>query len=54
MEKSFTDIDMHNKIYNGIKNSVDPDNIFGANNTIYKNSEERKNDIEHEVILNKK
>jgi len=49
MEKSFTDINMFNQMYDGIKSSVDPDNIFGVNNTIYRSEEERKKDLEHKA-----
>jgi alkyldihydroxyacetonephosphate synthase len=47
MEKSFTDINMFGTMYDGIKNSVDPDNIFAVNNTIYRSEKERKQDLEH-------
>merc|ERR1712166_1585741 len=33
----------------GIKASIDPKNIFAANNTIYRDEEEKNNDIGHKV-----
>lgn len=45
MEKTFSDIGLQNKMYKGIKNEVDPKNIFAANNTIYKDEEERQLDM---------
>ena len=53
MEKSFTNMDMYSNIYTGIKKTLDPENIFGANNTIYRSSEERTGDLEHEVKIKK-
>jgi len=32
---------------NGIKESIDPKNIFAANNTIYRDEEEQAADIDH-------
>jgi len=47
MEKSFTDIDMQTLMFQGVKNSVDPKNIFAINNTLYSSAEERKKDLAH-------
>ena len=36
-------------MFKKFKNIVDPDNIFGANNTIYKNEDERQKDQAHKI-----
>jgi len=45
LENSFVDINLQNKMFLGIKNEVDPKNIFACNNTIYRNEEERAADM---------
>ena len=45
MQKTTTPI--NNTFLEGIKNTIDPKNIFAANNTIYKSEEEHSNDINH-------
>ena len=47
MEKSVSEVNM--QMNNGIKNSLDPKNIFASSNTFYKSAEERKEDLEHTV-----
>lgn len=32
-------------MFKSIKNSLDPKNIFAANNTIYEDEEEKENDL---------
>lgn len=49
MEKSVTDIGMTSAMYGGMKNSVDPNNIFAINNTIYRSEAERTKDLNHKV-----
>jgi alkyldihydroxyacetonephosphate synthase len=47
MEKSVSPV--HMDVMKGLKAAIDPKNIFAANNTIYKNEEERTLDLEHKV-----
>lgn len=47
MEKSVSPV--HMEVMKGLKASVDPKNIFAANNTIYKDEEERTKDLEQKV-----
>jgi len=47
MEKSVSPI--NTTFLDGIKVSIDPKNIFAANNTIYRDEEEKNNDIGHKV-----
>lgn len=49
MDKSFVDIKVQNKMFRGIKKEVDPKNIFAVNNTIYKDDEERRENIKVKV-----
>lgn len=47
MEKSLSDINLHSKMMQSIKQSIDPKNVFAINNTLYATEEERKKDLEH-------
>lgn len=47
MEKSLAPV--HMEVMKGLKAAIDPKNVFAANNTIYKNEEERTKDLEHKV-----
>ena len=38
---------INNTFLKGIKSSIDPKNIFAANNTIYADETEHSNDINH-------
>jgi len=42
MEQSVSPLNM--KMLEGFKNAIDPKNIFGINNTIYRSNEEREED----------
>jgi alkyldihydroxyacetonephosphate synthase len=45
MAATFQDIDMQRKMFNGIKQQLDPKNIFACNNTLYKDEAEREKDM---------
>ena len=45
MESSFQNFDLHKTMFKGVKNAVDPKNIFGINNTIYRDEAEKAEDI---------
>jgi len=47
MEKSVSPV--HMEIMKGLKKTIDPNNVFGANNTIYATEQERKEDLEQKV-----
>jgi len=51
MEKTYPNLKMHNEMYRALKNQVDPKNIFAVNNTIYRNEEEREQDMAPKVII---
>jgi alkyldihydroxyacetonephosphate synthase len=43
MEQSFSDV--NNEFFKGVKQSLDPKNIFGINNTIYSSAQERAREL---------
>lgn len=43
MEKTVSPV--HMTMMKGLKNTIDPNNIFGANNTIYASEQEREEDL---------
>ena len=47
MEQSVTNLNM--KMLDGVKDALDPNNVFAVNNTIYRSAEERDRDLEHKV-----
>ena len=47
MEHTYSDV--NNEFMKGIKDQLDPKNIFAINNTTYKSAEERAKDLEHKV-----
>lgn len=47
MEQSYTPV--NNEFFRGVKQQLDPKNVFAANNTIYKSEFEREKDLEHKV-----
>jgi len=47
MENTVTPL--NRDLLKGMKATVDPKNIFAANNTIYEDDEERSKDLEHKV-----
>ena len=47
MEKTVSPV--HMTMMKGLKQAVDPKNIFGANNTIYSSEEEREEDLKQKV-----
>ena len=49
MENSFVDVKMQEQMIGGIKKAVDPLNIFGVSNTLYRDEAERKQDLDHKV-----
>ena len=48
MDKSVTDL--NTKMINGLKQSLDPKNVFAINNTVYSSEEEKKRDIEKTIM----
>ena len=49
MEKSVSPL--NDVFMKGMKKTLDPNNIFAINNTIYKDEDERTKDLEHKVWL---
>jgi len=49
MEHSFASFDLHKAMFKGLKDAVDPKNIFGVNNTIYRDEEERADDLKVKI-----
>lgn len=47
MEKTVSPV--HMKMMKGLKQTIDPKNVFGANNTIYATEQERLDDLEQKV-----
>jgi hypothetical protein len=45
MEKTVSPL--NTAMIQGVKKSLDPNNIFGINNTVYKSEDERTKDLAH-------
>lgn len=48
MEKTVSPL--NTTMLQGVKKSLDPNNIFGINNTVYKSEDERTKDLAHKVF----
>ena len=48
MEKTVSPL--NNTMIKGVKEALDPNNVFGINNTIYQSEEERAKDLAHKDL----